>query len=248
MRYYKIIMDNKFIGVSTTIDLRKFQKKNEIFLSCDESEAQYIQCDRKLYRSTWMLPEELHKKTIPLASVIEITQSEYEAIYKALESNKEITLDEEVYEEPEDDNINEEDRITIDYVKESKIKEMKSVCNKMITDGFDVKLSDGESHHFSLTVHDQLNLITSYQTMLDGVEMIPYHADGELCKYYSVTDMNQIVEMANSFKTYHVAYFNSLKSYINSLQDINKIADISYNSDIPIKYQSEVYIALKSEF
>lgn len=248
MRYYKIIMDNKFIGVGTTIDLRKFQKKNEIFLSCDESEAQYIQCDRKLYRSTWMLPEDLHKKTIPLASVIEIAQSEYEAIYKALESNKEITLDEEVYEEPEDNDINEEDKITIDYVKESKIKEMKLACNKIITDGFDIKLSDGESYHFSLTVQDQLNLITSYQMVLDGVETIPYHADGELCKYYSATDMSQIVEMANSFKTYHVAYFSSLKSYINSLQDINEIADISYSSDIPIKYQSEVYTALKSEF
>ena len=32
MRYYKIIMNNKFVGIGTTIDLRKFQKKNKIFL------------------------------------------------------------------------------------------------------------------------------------------------------------------------------------------------------------------------
>lgn len=44
MRYYKIIIDDKFVGIGSTIDLRKFQKKHEVFLSCDESEAQYIQC------------------------------------------------------------------------------------------------------------------------------------------------------------------------------------------------------------
>ena len=48
MRYYKIIINNEIVGIGTTIDLRKFQKKHEIFLSCDESEAQYIQYKEKM--------------------------------------------------------------------------------------------------------------------------------------------------------------------------------------------------------
>ena len=246
MRYYKIIMNNKFVGIGTTIDLRKFQKKNKIFLSCDESEAQYIQCGKGMYHAMWMLP--VTTDTYFVADVMEIQQNEYNILLSAIESNEEIQVlpDEDVNNEVDD--IKEEDTLTIDYVKESKIKEMKLSCNKMITEGFDIKLSDGKSHHFSLTLQDQLNLITSYQMVLDGIETIPYHADGELCKYYSVTDMDQIVGRANSFKIYHVAYFNSLKSYINSLQDTNEIANITYGDDIPTKYQSEVYISLKNEF
>lgn len=38
--------------------------------------------------------------------------------------------------------------MTIGYIKNAKINEMKTNCNKMITAGFDITLSDGESHHF----------------------------------------------------------------------------------------------------
>ena len=117
----------------------------------------------------------------------------------------------------------------------------------MITTGFDIVLSDGKTYHFSLTLQDQLNLITSSQMVSDGAEEIPYHADGELCKYYASIDMKKIIAKANDFKTYHVAYFNSLKAYINSLRSIDKVAAISYGDGIPSKYQSEVYIALKTK-
>ena len=59
--------------------------------------------------------------------------------------------------------------------------------------------------------------------------------------------MEKIIAKANDFKTYHIAYFNSLKAYINSLRSIDKVAAISYGDVIPSKYQSEVYIALKDK-
>ena len=59
--------------------------------------------------------------------------------------------------------------------------------------------------------------------------------------------MKKIIAKANDFKTYHVAYFNSLKAYINSLRSIDKVAAISYGDVIPSKYQSEVYVELKGK-
>lgn len=246
MRYYKLINNNEFVGIGTSLDMRRFQKKHGIFLVCDESEAQYMQCNGAIYRATWMLPVDSNAKEFPVIQIAEIPQEEYEALYNAIRSNKQIEIEQE---EPEQDATNENDGtdITIDYVKEAKVKEMKTECNKMITNGFDVELSDNQSHHFSLTVQDQLNLITSSQMVADGAETIPYHADGELCKYYTSEDMEKIITKANAFKTYHVAYFNSLKTYIGSLRSMAKIAAITYGSSIPSKYQSEVYIALKSE-
>lgn len=246
MRYYKLINNNEFVGIGTSLDMRRFQKKHGIFLVCDESEAQYMQCNGAIYRATWMLPADSNAKEVPVIQITEISQEEYEALYNAIRSNKQIEIEQE---EPEQEATNENDGtdITIDYVKEAKVKEMKTECNKMITNGFDVELSDNQSHHFSLTVQDQLNLITSSQMVADGAKTIPYYADGELCKYYTSEDMEKIIAKANAFKTYHVAYFNSLKTYIGSLRSMTKVAAITYESSIPSKYQSEVYIALKSE-
>lgn len=243
MRYYKIILSNKFIGIGSTIDLRRFQNKNQIFLACDESEAEYIQCNSKLYHAMWMLSATIAKDKYLVADVKEITEQEYGILYNAIMSNEAIN-EPECVEEEEHVDIDDNTKITLDYVKDAKMKEMNLECNKVIAAGFDEELSDGNTHHFSLTLQDQLNLITSSQTILDGATEIPYHADGELCKYYSREDMEKIIAGANSFKTYHIAYFNSLKTYINSLNDIDKISSISYGVEVPQKYQSIVYSSL----
>lgn len=245
MKYYKIIDKNEFVGICTTLDMRKFQKKHNIFLVCDESEAQYVQCNGVMYHAVWMLPVDANAQDVLIVQITEITQSEYNVLYEAIKSDEKIEIEPElVQEEPEED---ENSNITISYVKESKIKEMKSKCSNMITTGFDIVLSDGKTYHFSLTLQDQLNLITSSQMVSDGAEEIPYHADGELCKYYASIDMKKIIAKANDFKTYHVAYFNSLKAYINSLRSIDKVAAISYGDVIPSKYQSEVYVEWKDK-
>ena len=68
-----------------------------------------------------------------------------------------------------------------------------------------------------------------------------------MSKYYSINDMDKIIEMANLFKTYHISYFNSLKGYIESLQDMEVISAISYGDEIPEEYQSTVYVELKNK-
>lgn len=240
MRYYKIIINSNIVGIGTTIDLRKFQEKHKIWLSCDESEAQYIQCQGRLYHALWMLPVTVDKDQYQIAEVKEIAEDQFTMLYDAMKSGTEI-------QEPLDDNddekapdIDSDEQMTIDYIMNAKINEMRADCNKTITSGFDEKLSDGQTYHFTLTLQDQLNLITSYQMVLDGFTEIPYHADGELCKYYTASDMKKIVEKTNSFKTYHIAYFNSLRDYIKSLQDIKDISAIVYGVAIPEEYQSEV--------
>lgn len=243
MRYYKIILANKFIGIGSTIDLRRFQDKNQIFLACDESEAEYIQCNSRLYHAMWMLPATIDAGGYTMAEVREISNQEYEALYKAIMTNERIEEPEDI-EQEEIPEIDEDTKLTVDYIRDTKIKEMKIECNQIITDGFDEKLSDGKIYHFSLTVQDQLNLITSSQMVLDGEEEIPYHADGELCKYYSSEDMKKIIDSAIFFKTYHIAYFNSLRAYINSLNDIESISLVFYGMNIPAKYQSKVYASL----
>lgn len=77
-----------------------------------------------------------------------------------------------------------------------------------------------------------------------GETIIPYHADGELCRYYSAEDISKVINFATEFKTYHTTYYNSLKAYIQSIQSKEVIHTITYGMNIPVEYQSDILKAI----
>lgn len=240
MSYYKLISGTNIVGIATSVDFRRFQKKHRIILICDEQSAQYVQYKDILYHDKWMLPITSDLYEYESAEVVHIDEQEYNTLKAALETEDEIVIEPETPVEEEPEYVDTNEVITVDYIKSVKIAEMSSICNKFITNGFDVFLSDDDLHHFSLTTQDQLNLITLSSIVASGEEQIPYHADGELCKFYSAEDINTITSAATQFKTYQISYFNALKAYIGSLNDINEIGAITYGIDIPAEYQSDV--------
>lgn len=243
MLYYKVIKDNTFIGVSTALDLCKYKLRDglpPLMLTCNLDEAQYIVCADNYYHDSWLRPETV-KDLYSSASIIEIDEEEFTALRKSIESGEQV----EVPATPETPDIDDtpsdpNQEITVEYVKNAKVAEMNMMCTNLIQNGFDVELSDGNSHHFSLTEQDQLNLITLSTMVASGETAIPYHADGEPCKFYPVDDITAILDAATSWKTYQVTYNNSLKTYINSLEKITEISAITYGMDIPVDYQSDV--------
>lgn len=130
-------------------------------------------------------------------------------------------------------------------VKQRKIAEMSGACRKAIIAGFDVSLSDGKEHHFSLTVEDQLNLNALFGLLASGAEQVPYHADGETCMYFTADDMQVVIHAATAHKTYHESYFNSLKSYINAKWTAATVDAVYYGVEIPPQYQSDVLKGLQ---
>lgn len=244
MMYYKIISDNTFIGVATSYDLCKYKVRENmppLMLICNLEEAQYIVCENEYYHDSWLRPETV-KGLYKLASIIEIDKDEYESLNKSIEAGENIDIsttpeeDTDIEETPVDPN----QTITLEFIKERKLREISSVCSKMIANGFDVELSDEKSHHFSLSEQDQLNLITLSTMISAGETAIPYHADGESCKFYSVDDITAILNAATAYKTYHVTYHNSLRTYIKSLDDVKEISACEYGMNIPTEYQSDV--------
>ncbi len=79
-----------------------------------------------------------------------------------------------------------------------------------------------------------LSLMAQTQTM------IPYHADGEECIFYTNEEINEIIDSANALKLYNTTYFNALKNYINSLNTIEEISAITYGTLIPDEYKTDV--------
>ena len=75
--------------------------------------------------------------------------------------------------------------------------------------------------------------------------LIPYHADGEDCVFYTAKEIDAIIKEATSFKNYHLSYYNSLKAYIDTLDTIEAIAEITYGTSIPDEYKSDVLKVLE---
>ena len=155
-----------------------------------------------------------------------------------------LSNDESVYVEPE---IPEGPDIpeyvpTIEDVRQSKKMEISNACQKTIYSGVDVKLSDGESHHFSLEVQDQLNLFGKQLQVVQGAENIEYHIDGEPCKYFSNADMKAIIESAMAWVSYNTTYCNSVYTWIDALDDIEDVKAITYGSVVPEGHRSPVLV------
>ena len=248
MIYYKVIQNNEFIGIGTSYELRKYQPKHNILLIAHDDAAQYIDVNGTLYRDSWLKPINSNDNFIKYenASISVISAEEYQQLSEAIDKGQEIQIATEQDNLIQDNSEQSEQQIpiveivTIDYLKEQKIKEMSYMCNQIIANGFDIVLSDGNKHHFSLTVQDQLNFITLANMIQSGETILAYHADGELCRYYSAEDISKVIKYATEFKTYHTTYYNSLKSYIQSIQDRESIRTITYGIDIPVEYQSDI--------
>ena len=241
LTYYKVFDDSGFIGVGTSEDLRKHQKKHNILVFAGGSDAQYIAISDELFHDKWMKTPTSDFHEWYDATVAAIGQEEYEALKGAIETDEEISIEEretdtteqEIEEYPEFENI----EVTVDYIRDVKIKELSLACSKAITAGFDLEV-EGNTMHFSMTANDQLNLQDAAVQILNGSSTIPYHPDGGEFMLIDAEDMLKIVNAANDHKTYHLAYFNALKKWVNALKRISSIQSVEYGSDIPVKYQS----------
>lgn len=238
MKYFKMIQDSTFIGAIHSGQFVAQSPDQPRLFYANELTGQFVSYKGILYRDYWMVPIENPLFLFEFATIIEITEEEYIAIMEAIRNNEHIDIDDGNDDEGPIEPIIEPDLDeTIEYVRSGKIKEMSVDCHKAIEQGFDLDIR-GETYHFSLTTQDQLNLM-SLSAMAQTSDLIPYHADGETCMFYTAEEINQIISAMNTHKIYHTTYYNALKDYINSLETIEEIVSITYGTPIPDEYKSE---------
>ena len=241
MKYYKLL-DDEFIGVVSSNNFVRENPNNGWLLTSNESLGQFVSFENKLYRDFWMQPIPNSVQTYMRVEIKEITKEEYDVLKAAIDNNDPIIIDDDDDDEYIPESVIEELDITIEFARESKIKEMSAACRRVIEQGFNLELR-GTIHHFSLDTQDQLNLIT-LSGMAQTQDNIPYHADGESCIFYTAAEINAIVAAATQFKIYHTTYYNTLKTYINALDTLEAIGAITYGVEIPEEYQSDVFKAI----
>lgn len=244
MKYYKLVANHEFIGVVHSGNFFAENARSGRLVTSNEILGQFVEYKAKLYRDYWMQPVPNDKRNFSIVNIEEISQEEYERIIAATQNNKPIIIEDD---DTEPDIIipgpAEEPDEVVDFIRNSKIKEMNTACRNAIELGFDLDIR-GESKHFSLTTQDQLNLMSLNMTA-QTQQLIPYHADGEVCEFYTAEEINEIITAATQFKNYNIAYYNSLKAYIETLTAVETISEITYGISIPDEYKSDVLKVLE---
>lgn len=250
MEWFKVTQEDKFVGAVTEQSFARYSPKSGRIHICKAIDGQYVVVDGKYYRDEWMLPldPDSYAEWEP-ATVTSISEKEYNLLVNTpsgepIKTKRLINTDteESVKKAPKESEI-----ATIGYVRKRKLKQLSDICNAMIENGFDLVLSDGVSHHFSLTLQDQLNLMDLQRALDEGNDLV-YHADDELTQFYREEDALDILTGASKWKQYNMALYNSLKNWINSIEDISVIDAISYDSEIPEEYCSIVLQSLTENF
>lgn len=237
MKYYKIMtFENKIIGAVSSSNFVRYSPVGHSYMRCDEKKGEYVVFDGITYRAAWMAPCKTDRAYIEV-QVIEISEEEYQIFMDAIEHHEELPDQGEDI-PPLPDPIDVIDAETIEFIRSSKLSEMSYECRKAIENGINIEVK-GENRHFSFTTQDQLNLM-SLSAMAQTSDIIPYHADGEQCIYYTAAEINTIITAMNKHKIYHTTYYNALKAYINSLKTIEEISAITYGTPIPDEYKTEV--------
>lgn len=157
----------------------------------------------------------------------------FETVYKELDDGMILSNDGTVYvEQPEQ-------KPDVERIRTAKLAEVSSRCENTIYEGVDVELTDGSVVHISLTEKDQINLFRKQHQISAGATQLEYHADGELCKYYSAVDMTKMIDVAMKFVQFNTIYCNSMFAWIKGVETTTEIEAIKYGEQIPDRYKSQ---------
>ncbi len=124
-----------------------------------------------------------------------------------------------------------------DVIRTAKLAEISAACNAVITAGIDLELTEGPVH-FNLSIEDQTNIANLFRVVELGGTEFPYQADGGVCRVYSATEIAQIYIAAQTLITTQTTYHNTLKEYVLSLSDLEKISAVTYGMKLPKKYET----------
>lgn len=176
------------------------------------------------------------------------TYNDFNTVYlRDTENTNVVTLsnDGSVYVEPEVPDVDDIPTYvpTLEDVQAAKISELSSICENLIVNGVDVEI-DGVTEHFSYKLEDQSELKSAFDLAIQTGMAVPYHSDGNGCKLYSVEQITSLYIAQQTNLTHNKTYFNQMKMYIGTLEDIEVVKAISYGDALTGQYLDDYNVVM----
>ena len=153
-----------------------------------------------------------------ISQVADVWSPEREEYIKGIAYNGEYTIEDVPDDRP------------LDEIRTDKLAELSASCNAAITAGMDVETTQG-TEHFSLQETDQINLTTALSAVQSGAAGYPYHADGQLCRLFTETEIQAIAAASVRHKLYHTTLCNHLLTWARRAETREELSGITYASD-----------------
>ena len=115
----------------------------------------------------------------------------------------------------------------LEQVRYVKRREMGADCTAAIYAGIDIG-----GKRYSLTEHDQTELMAQLQTVKEGAPAVPYHADGELCRMFTAEEFVAVATVAMQHIFYHRTYCNHLNAWVRRGK-LGEVKGIFYGKELP---------------
>ena len=129
--------------------------------------------------------------------------------------------------------------MTLEEAVSNKLAELSTECENAIKNGITI-----DDQTYSMTDQDQINLEVLKGIIKDGATEVSYHANDESCRMYTKDEFMMIYLTCMSHKIHHITYYNQLKRYVKSLDNVEEIMSISYGQELTGEYldtYNEIY-------
>lgn len=130
--------------------------------------------------------------------------------------------------------------LSLEEAKTYQLDVVNKECTAAIHSGIDVETSQG-MEHFSLTEVDQLNITALHTQCVNGVQTVPYHADGKICREFTAEEMIILGTRALEYIIYCTTYCNHIRAWINRLETVDEVIAIHFTSNLPEDLQQSFY-------
>lgn len=136
------------------------------------------------------------------------------------------------------------DTMTLDEVKEYKIREIGEICRAEIYDGEDVTLSDGSVKRYTYDSDDQKNILSAISLIFAArqlgftLEYVPYHSSGHECELTDYLSMVNIYMTLQLRLTRLTTKCNMLNCMIRECEGKDDVLAITWDTPLSEEYQN----------
>ena len=132
--------------------------------------------------------------------------------------------------------------MTIDELKNYKLKQISEACEQDVYDGTVVTLPDGTQETFTYSMQDQENTFSLLSLLLvcPAMDALPWHSSGHSCRMYTRAELITICSTLLMRKTQLITYANALNMYVNSISDRNELMNVEYGMELPQSYADNI--------
>ncbi|MDR1755243.1 MAG: hypothetical protein LBR74_10195 [Eubacterium sp.] len=129
-------------------------------------------------------------------------------------------------------------------IRKARISDNNSECNKYITKGVKVLLSDGNQYDFTYELEDQINF-EQLKRLIDSKsflnELIPLHASGQNeLLHVTVDEFNFVYNKLIENKFYHLYKLYHVNEFVKELTKSEEVSQYRYEHRVPEKYADDV--------